>query len=75
MILPTGVAFRNDGERYLAVVSPPPERDPVTEEFDIDHELFDEIIWPALAECVPIFEAIKLTNAYCCHYDFNTLDE
>lgn len=75
VILPTGVAFRNDGERYLAVVSPPPERDPVTEEFDIDHELFDEIIWPALAECVPIFEAIKLTNAYCCHYDFNTLDE
>ena len=24
---------------------------------------------------MPAFEAIKLTNAHSCHYDFNTLDE
>ena len=24
---------------------------------------------------MPIFEAIKITSAYSCHYDFNTLDE
>lgn len=75
VILPNGVAFRREGERYLAVVSPPPERDPVTSDFDIDYALFDEIIWPSLAELVPAFEAIKLTNAHSCHYDFNTLDE
>ena len=75
VILPNGVAFRNEGERYLAVVAPPPERDAATEEFDIDYELFDEIIWPTLADRVPIFEAIKVTNAQSCHYDFNTLDE
>ena len=28
VILPNGVAFRYEGERYLAVVAPPPERDP-----------------------------------------------
>ena len=75
VILPNGVAFRNEGERYLAVVAPPPECDPATDEFDIDYELFDEIIWPTLAGSVPIFEAIKVTNAHSCHYDFNTLDE
>ena len=75
VILSNGVAFRYEGERYLAVVAPPPERDPSTTDFDIDYELFDEIIWPSLAERVPAFEAIKLTNAYACHYDFNTLDE
>jgi glycine/D-amino acid oxidase-like deaminating enzyme len=75
VILPNGVAFRYEGLRYLAVVAPPPERDPPTTDFDIDYGLFDEIIWPALAERVPAFEAIKVTNAHSCHYDFNTLDE
>ena len=46
-----------------------------TTDFDIDYGLFDEIIWPALAERVPAFEAIKVTNAHSCHYDVNTLDE
>ena len=75
VILANGVAVRREGERYLAVVSPPPERDPATNDFDIDYTLFDEIIWPSLAEQVPAFEAIKLSNAHACHYDFNTLDE
>ncbi len=75
VILPNGVAFRYEGKCYLAVVAPPPERDPPTTDFDIDYGLFDEIIWPALAERVPAFEAIKVTNAHSCHYDFNTLDE
>lgn len=75
VILPNGVAFRYEGGRYLAVVAPPPGRDPPTTAFDIDYELFDEIIWPTLAERVPAFEAIKLMNAHSCHYDFNTLDE
>ena len=75
VILPNGVAVRYEGGRYLAVVAPPPERDPPTSDFDIDYALFDEIIWPALAERIPAFEAIKLSNAHSCHYDFNTLDE
>jgi glycine/D-amino acid oxidase-like deaminating enzyme len=75
VILPNGVAFRYEGKRYLAVVAPPPERDPPTTDFDIDYGLFDDIIWPSLAERVPAFEAIKVTNAHSCHYDFNTLDE
>jgi glycine/D-amino acid oxidase-like deaminating enzyme len=75
VILPNGVAVRFESGRYLAVVAPPPERDPPTTDFDIDYTLFDEIIWPALAERIPAFEAIKLSNAHSCHYDFNTLDE
>jgi len=75
VILPNGVAFRSEGERYLTVVAPPPDQDPLTGSYDIDYALFDDIIWPTLAERVPAFEAIKLTNAHACHYDVNTLDE
>ena len=70
-----GVAFRSEGKGFISNVSPPPERDPVTKDTEIDYDLFDELIWPALASRVPAFEAIKLTGAWCCHYDYNTLDE
>ncbi len=70
-----GVAFRSEGKGFISNVSPPPEQDPVTKDTGIDYHLFDELIWPALASRVPAFEAIKLTRAWCCHYDYNTLDE
>ena len=70
-----GVAFRSEGKGFISNVSPPPERDPVTKDTEIDYDLFDELIWPVLASRVPAFEAIKLTGAWCCHYDYNTLDE
>ena len=74
-ITEVGVAFRSEGRGFISNVSPPPERDPVTKDVEIDHGLFDELIWPALASRVPAFEAIKPTGAWCCHYDYNTLDE
>jgi FAD-dependent oxidoreductase domain-containing protein 1 len=74
-ILPDGVTFRPEGRGFLGNVSPPRERDRATEDFEVDYELFEEVIWPALAARVPAFEAIKLRNAYSCHYDLNLLDE
>lgn len=74
-ILPNGVAFRPESRGFLTNVSPPAGRDPVTDDLEVEYDLFEEIIWPALAERVPAFEAIRLVNAYSCHYDFNTLDE
>ena len=74
-ITEAGVAFRSEGKGFISNVSPPPERDPVTKDTEIEYELFEELIWPALAARVPAFEAIKQTGAWCCHYDYNTLDE
>ena len=74
-ITPNGVAFRPEGRGFLVNTAPPPEKDPVCKDVEIEHWIFDDIIWPALAERVPAFEAIKATGAWCCHYDVNTLDE
>ena len=74
-ILPEGIGFRPEGRTFLVNRAPPPELDPPTKDTDIDHGQFEEHIWPALAARVPAFEAIKVTGAWCCHYDFNTLDE
>ena len=74
-ITETGVAFRSEGKGFISNVSPPAEQDPATKDTEIEYELFDELIWPALASRVPAFEAIRQTGAWCCHYDYNTLDE
>ena len=74
-VMPNGVAFRPEGRGFISNTSPPPDRDPFCADLETEHWIFDEIIWPTLAERVPAFEAIKVTGSWCCHYDFNTLDE
>ena len=74
-VSPKGVAFRPEGRGFISNTAPPPDRDPACEDTEVEHWQFEEIVWPALAERVPAFEAIKVTNSWCCHYDFNTLDE
>ena len=76
-ILPQGIGFRPEGTTFLANRAPEPDLDldPDTQDVEVDHYLFEERIWPHLAERVPAFEAIKVVGAWCCHYDVNLFDE
>ncbi|MEM9473584.1 MAG: FAD-binding oxidoreductase, partial [Pseudomonadota bacterium] len=40
-----------------------------------DHSIWEEKAWPAIANRIPQFEAIKLVNSWVGHYAFNTLDQ
>jgi len=70
-----GMAFRAEGGQFLAILSPPADRDPDSDDLEPEYELFEETIWPALAARVPAFEAIKLVRAWAGHYDYNTFDQ
>lgn len=74
MIDPGGTYVRPEG-RYFLTGSPPAD-DPAVDydDFTPRHEEFEDIIWPALAERSPAFEAIKLVNMWAGHYAYNTLD-
>jgi glycine/D-amino acid oxidase-like deaminating enzyme len=74
-ILPEGVAFRPEGETFLANLAPREDEDPECFDHEIDYQMFEERVWPALAARVPAFEALRLQGAWSCHYDLNTLDE
>lgn len=72
---PTGVHVRSDGGAYVAGC--PPDVDPVVEfdDFEMDHDIWEDKVWPAIANRIPAFERIKLTSRWAGHYAFNTLDQ
>jgi glycine/D-amino acid oxidase-like deaminating enzyme len=71
----TGVWARPEGNGFICGVSPPAEADPRAQDFDVDYELFETTVWPALAQRVPAMEALKLVRGWAGHYDFNALDQ
>ena len=74
VIDPSGAYFRPEGNGFICGISPPEDRDPECFDFDVQHALFDEVLWPLLATRVPGFEAARVQNAWAGHYDLNTVD-
>lgn len=72
---PSGVHMRTDGRYYLCGC--PPDHDPAADfdDFHIDHEVWEEKLWPVIANRVPAFEAVKVINSWVGHYAYNTLDQ
>ena len=75
LIDPSGLYVRPEGEFFITGIAPPKDRDPECWDFDVDHSLFDDIIWPGLYERCERFEAIKVINAWAGHYSYNLLDQ
>lgn len=75
VIDPSGVWFRPEGAQFIAGAPPPPDRDPDTQDLTVEHDLFEEILWPALAQRVPAFEAVRVTGAWAGHYEYNEVDQ
>ena len=72
----SGVWVRPEGQYHICGVSPDEDADPrvAEDDFDVDHSVFDEVIWPALATRIPAFEALKVVRAWAGHYDFHSFD-
>ncbi|MCR9212328.1 MAG: FAD-binding oxidoreductase [Proteobacteria bacterium] len=72
---PSGVHMRTDGAYYLAGC--PPDEDPAVDydDFTQDHSIWEEKAWPAIANRIPQFEAIKLINSWAGHYAYNSFDQ
>lgn len=86
VIDPSGLWFRPEGkprpggdQRFLCGLPPravpgqpaDPDDAPL---HAIDHGLFDDVAWPALAARVPAFEALRLRGAWAGYYEMNTFD-
>ncbi|HLW61717.1 MAG TPA: FAD-dependent oxidoreductase [bacterium] len=75
VIDPSGVYFRPEGAQFIGGTSPKEgEADPDDLPLEVDYTRFDEVIWPALARRVPVFQAVKVTGGWSGYYELNTLD-
>lgn len=72
---PSGVHMRTEGKYYMT--GGPPDDDNAVDhnDFEMDHTIWEDKIWPAVANRIPQFEAIKVINAWAGHYDYNVLDQ
>ncbi|WP_119273178.1 NAD(P)/FAD-dependent oxidoreductase [Taklimakanibacter deserti] len=70
----SGVFMRPEGHLYICGVTPPNENADDDFSLDVDYDLFDELIWPALAHRVPGFERLKLLRGWAGLYEYNKFD-
>jgi glycine/D-amino acid oxidase-like deaminating enzyme len=66
------LTMRPEGNGYFAGVSSLADKPGFN--FNVDHEFFEEAVWPALAARISAFETLKLRNSWAGHYEQNTLD-
>jgi FAD-dependent oxidoreductase domain-containing protein 1 len=84
----TNVYFRSEGVvslegeptgNFLCGVSPSEEVDRAIQDISeidyADHDLFDEVIWPALYHRVPAFGELKLKSSWAGLYEYNIIDQ
>jgi glycine/D-amino acid oxidase-like deaminating enzyme len=73
---PSGVHVRENGGGTYQGGGHRDDNDPAVDydDFEMDHALWEEKIWPRLAARIPQFEAIKVTHSWAGHYAYNTLD-
>ena len=74
LIDPSGVWVRPEGAGFIAGFSPSKENDPDDAPLNADHAAFESHVWPALAQRIPAFEALRLKSAWAGYYEMNVFD-
>jgi len=72
---PSGVWFRPEGRLWIGGTTPAEGNDPPEAPLEVQHQEWEELVWPVLAARVPAFEAAKLVNAWAGYYEYNTFDQ
>lgn len=76
LIDPDGTYVRGDSDGFLCGWAPSGDADPeVEDDFVVDWDLFEDHIWPTLANRVPAFERIKTGAAWAGYYDMCAWDD
>ncbi len=73
---PSGIHVRTDGGAYMAGCTP--DLDPAVEYDDFewaDRDIWEDKVWPVLANRIPAFERVKVTGKWVGHYAHNTVDQ
>lgn len=71
----SGAWMRPERDGFIAGIAPPEDMDPDADgDFEPDHYLFEETLWPLLAERVPALEELRVQSAWAGHYEMCLFD-
>lgn len=71
----SGLWIRPEGDGFICGIGPQEARDPdATGDFEADHYLLEETLWPLLAHRIPAMEQLRVQRAWAGHYEVNLLD-
>ncbi|XP_063584342.1 FAD-dependent oxidoreductase domain-containing protein 1 isoform X8 [Pongo abelii] len=51
------------------------QEEPDPANLEVDHDFFQDNVWPHLALRIPAFETLKVQSAWAGYYDYNTFDQ
>lgn len=73
---PSGVHMRQD-TKTTYMIGAHSDEDPLVdvEDFEMDHAIWQDHVWPTIATRIPQFEAVKVIREWAGHYDMNLLDQ
>src|SRR5262245_4691355 len=70
----SGAWFRPEGGAFIGAI-PPPDRDDAPDlPLEVDQDMWEATLWPALAARVPSFDSVRRTGAWAGYYEYNTFD-
>ncbi|MDJ1017678.1 MAG: FAD-binding oxidoreductase [Paracoccaceae bacterium] len=73
---PSGVHVReNGGGTYMAGGYPDIDPAPDHDDFAMNHDLWEDKVWCAIATRIPQFEAVRVQTEWAGHYAMNTFDQ
>ena len=71
----TGAWIRPEGTGFICGIAPDAANDPDAHgDYEPQHELFEETVWPALAHRIPALEQLRIEREWAGHYEVNALD-
>lgn len=71
----SGAWLRPERDGFIGGIAQSADRDPDADgDFEPDHYLFEETLWPILASRVPALEELRLQSAWAGHYEMCLFD-
>ncbi|CUH39892.1 Sarcosine oxidase subunit beta [Jannaschia seosinensis] len=71
---PNGFHVRTDGALYMAGATPAEDPAVDPDDFAGRWEIWEEVVWPAMATRIPAFEELRVEQSWVGHYDLNVFD-
>ena len=70
----SGAWMRPEGNGFIGGIGPQGDDPDADGDFEPEHALFENYVWPALAHRVSALEKLRVESAWAGHYEINALD-